>query len=119
MATETEQTDQQADVKLYSVQYPVSAYTFPHDACIRSVRFDDQFIHLELSDGRVLSVPLYWIPTLHNASAEDRGKYELNRTRTAVIWNPDHCAINDEVRVADYLQDRFCEQPRERHRADS
>ena len=51
----------------------------------------------------MLSVPLWWIPTLYNASAEDRGKYELNRTRTAVIWNPDHCTINDEVRVADYL----------------
>jgi hypothetical protein len=103
MATGTEQTDQQADVKRYNVQFPVSAYTFPHEACIRGVRLDEQFIHLELTDGRVLSVPLSWIPTLHNASAEDREKYELNHSRTAVVWNPDHCGINDEVRVADYL----------------
>jgi hypothetical protein len=103
MATGTEQTDKQVDVRRYHVQYPVSAYTFPHDARISSVRFDEQFIHLELTDGRVLSVPLWWIPTLHNASPEDRAKYELNLARTAVIWNPDRCAINDEVRVADYL----------------
>jgi hypothetical protein len=103
MATKTEQTDQQADVKQYGVQYPISAYTFPHEACIHGVRFDEEFIHVELTDGRVLSIPLWWIPTLYNASAEDRGKYELNRTRTAVIWNPDRCTINDELRVADYL----------------
>ncbi len=103
MGTKTGQSGQKADVRQHRVQYPISAYTFPHEACIHGVRFDDEFIHVELTDGRVLSIPLWWIPTLYNASAEDRTKYELNRTRTAVIWNPDHCAINDELRVADYL----------------
>jgi hypothetical protein len=103
MTAKIEQTDQQADVKRYDVQYPISAYTFPQETCIHSVRFDEEFIHLELTDGRSLSVPLSWIPTLFNASREDREKYELNRARTAVVWNPDRCGINDEMRVADYL----------------
>jgi hypothetical protein len=107
MATKTEQTDEQAYIRQYNVQYPISAYTFPHEACIHLVRFDEEFIHIALTDGRVLSIPLWWIPTLSNAAPEDRGKYELNRTRTAVVWNPDHCAINDELRVADYL----CQSP--------
>jgi hypothetical protein len=103
MSIGTEQTDQQVDVKRYNVQYPVSAYTFPQEACIHHVRFDEQFIHLELTDGRVLSVPLSWIPTLNSASPENREKFELNRARTAVIWNPELSGINDEVRVVDYL----------------
>ncbi len=104
MATRTEQIDQQANVKRYNVQYPISAYTFPSEAHIHGVRFDKEHMHLELTDGRVLSVPLWWIPTLYNAPAEEREKYELDRTRTMVIWNPDKCAINDEVRVANYLR---------------
>jgi hypothetical protein len=57
----------------------------------------------ELTDGRVLSVPLWWIPTLHNATPEEREKYEINRSRTMIIWDPDKCSINDEVCIADYL----------------
>jgi len=104
MATKTEQTDQQAEVKRYNVQYPLSSYTFPREAHIHCVRFDNEYMHLELTDGRVLSVPLWWIPTLYNAPPEEREKYELDHTRTMVIWDPDKCAINDEVRVADYLK---------------
>jgi hypothetical protein len=103
MTTKAEQADRQTEVKRYRVQYPISAYTFPREARIHAVRFDEEHMHVELTDGRVLSVPLWWIPTLHNASAEDREKYELDRSRTMVIWDPDKCAINDEVRVADYL----------------
>jgi hypothetical protein len=85
------------------VQYPLSAYTFPREACIHRVRFDDDYLHVELTDRRILSVPLSWIPTLCNASAEEREKYELDRSRTMLVWDPDKCAINDEVRIADYL----------------
>ena len=103
MTTKAEQIDLPSEVKRYKVQYPLSAYTFPGEARIHSVRFDDEYIHLELTDGRILSVPLRWIPTLYNASAEDREKYELDRGRTMLIWDPEKCVINDELRVADYL----------------
>lgn len=103
MVTKAEQVEEQFEVKRYKVQYPISAYTFPREARIHHVRFDEEYMHVELTDGRILSVPLRWIPTLYNASAEEREKYELDRGRTAVIWDPDKCAINDEVRIADYL----------------
>ena len=103
MSTKAVQVDEQLEVKRYKVQYPASAYTFPREACIHRVRFDDEYVHLELTDGRILSVPLRWIPTLYNASAEEREKYELDRGRTMLIWDPEKCAINDELRVADYL----------------
>jgi hypothetical protein len=90
-------------IKRYKIQYPVSAYTFPGEARIHRVRFDDKYIHIELMDERILSIPLWWIPTLYNALPDEREKYEINQSRTMIIWDPDKCAINDELRIADYL----------------
>jgi len=89
--------------KRYKVQYPISAYTFPQEARIHQVSFDNEYMHMELQDGRKLSLPLWWIPTLYNASPEERAKFEINPSRTMILWDPAKCAINDEVRIADYL----------------
>lgn len=103
MATQAEQVEEIIKVKRYKAQYPVSAYTFPHEVRIHQVNFDDEYIHVMLTDGRKLSVPLWWIPTLYNAAAEDREKYAINQSRTALVWDPETCAINDEFRVLDYF----------------
>ena len=103
LGIEAEQINEETELKRYKIQYPLSAYTFPTEARIDQVSFDDEFIHFELIDGRALSIPLWWIPTLHNAVAGEREKYEINRSRTMLIWDPDKCAINDELRVVDYL----------------
>ncbi|HID64398.1 MAG TPA: DUF2442 domain-containing protein [Anaerolineae bacterium] len=103
MNSKVEQVEERSEVKRYEVQYPISAYTFPNEACIHRVHFDDEYMHVELTDGRRVSVPLWWIPTLYNAPPEEREKYEINRRRTMIIWDPDKCAINDELRIADYL----------------
>ncbi|MFQ5596032.1 MAG: DUF2442 domain-containing protein [Anaerolineae bacterium] len=103
MAISAERVDEHFNVKRYQVQYPISAYTFPREALIHQVQFDDERMHVELTDGRVLSIPLWWIPTLYNAAPEEREKYEINQSRTMIIWDPDKCAINDELCIADYL----------------
>lgn len=103
MPTKVEGGEEPFAVKRYKVQYPISAYTFPSEARIHQVRFDAEYLHVELTDGRMLSVPLWWIPTLYNAPPEEREKCEINRSRTMLIWDPDKCAINDELRIADYL----------------
>ncbi len=90
-------------VKRYAIAYPASEYTFPKHALIHAVRFDDTHIHLDLTDGRILSIPLWWIPTVYNATPEDRLKFEINRSRTMIIWDPDKGNINDELRLEDYL----------------
>ncbi len=95
--------DEKYRVKKYKVQYPISEYTFPREATIREVHFDDEHMHVELTDGRIMSVPLRWIPTVYHASPEERAKYELNRSRTMIIWDPAKCAINDEIRITDYF----------------
>jgi hypothetical protein len=106
MSLEAERVETQATVKRYEIQYPVSAYTFPSEALIHDVRFDDEYIHIALTDGRELSIPLWWIPTLYNAPPEALAKYEINRSRTMIIWDPEKCSINDELRLADYLGPR-------------
>jgi hypothetical protein len=101
MSTKT--VEEEIEVKRYRIQYPVSAYTFPVDARIHQVAFDDEYVRVELIDGRRISIPLWWIPTLHNAPREELEKYEINRGRTMIVWDPARCAINDELRIADYL----------------
>lgn len=100
-----EKPDEQT-AKWYDIAYPASAYTFPREALLHRVRFDNDYMHLELTDGRIISVPLSWIPTLHNATSEEREKYEISKDRKMIIWDPDKCSINDEVRIDDYLAAR-------------
>lgn len=103
MVTNAKHTEKQLRVKRYRIQYPVSDYKFPSEARIRQARVDEKYLHVELVDGRMLSVPLSWIPTLKNASAADRNKFEINQDRTMIVWDPEKCAINDEIRITDYL----------------
>jgi hypothetical protein len=93
-------------VTWYKVRYPASAYTFPRESLIHDVRFDVDTIHIELTDGRVLSIPLWWVPSIHNASMEERKKYEISRDRRMIIWDPNRCEINDEMRIDDTLTAR-------------
>lgn len=103
MCTKARPSEEHVQIKRYKVQYPVSAYTFPREARIHRVWFDEEYMHIALTDGRQLSVPLWWIPTVYNAEPEEREKFEISRDRTMIIWNPDKCAINDEVSIFDFL----------------
>lgn len=93
-------------IKAYEIKYPASAYTFPQEALIHTVRFDDDYIHVDLIDGRILSIPMWWLPTVHNAPPEERLKFEISRSRTMVVWDPEKGSINDELRIEDYLAPR-------------
>ena len=44
----------------------------------KSVRFDDNSMWVDLSDGRTIGVPLVWFPRLLHASQDQRQKYELS-----------------------------------------
>ncbi len=103
MATQVEHSDKRSTVQRFEVQHPISAYTFPREARIEQVRFDDQYLHVVLADGRKVSVPLSWIPTLASAPPEEREKYEISPSRRMLVWDPAKCAINDELSIADYL----------------
>ena len=50
-------------------------------------------MHVELTDERIISIPLMWIPTLYNASDKDRKKFEISQNRKMIIWDPENVKL--------------------------
>lgn len=61
------------------------------------IRFDEDSFWLDLSDGRVLGVPLAWFPRLLNASPEQREQVRIS-TR-GLHWE----AIDEDISIAGLL----------------
>lgn len=64
---------------------PQRAYV-PTTALVKSVSFDDEMMHVSLTDGRLLSVPIIWFPLLRRATPEQRAKYEIGGGGTSLHW---------------------------------
>ena len=90
-------------VKTFKIQYSLRDYTFPKEVKIASVRFDETYMHVTLTDERIVSIPLKWIPYLYHAKPTEREKYKINQTKRMLIWDPSECEINEEIRIKDYL----------------
>lgn len=63
----------------------------------RSVRFDDNSLWVDLTDGRVIAVPLAWFPRLLSASPQQREQVELSRY--GLHWE----ALDEDISVAGLL----------------
>jgi hypothetical protein len=94
----------QQTAKRYRVQYPLSEYTFPTQARAKKLTFDETYMHIHLQDGRIVSVPLTWIPTLANAKPEDREKYGIGWDGQLLYWDPDDGPINEDLPVASFMR---------------
>jgi hypothetical protein len=46
-------------------------------ALAKAVEFDEVMMRVAFTDGRVLSVPLVWFPTLRAATPKQRARYEI------------------------------------------
>ena len=68
----------------------------PTAALAKSVRFDDQMMHVDLTDGRVLGVPLAWFPILRSATPEQREKCEIGGGGSGLHW-PD---LDEDLSIA-------------------
>ena len=68
----------------------------PNSALAKSVAFDDLMMHVTLSDGRIISIPLTWFPLLHAATAGQREKYEISGGGISLHW-PE---IDEDLSVA-------------------
>lgn len=44
----------------------------------KALRFDDDNMWVDLSDGRTLGIPLAWFPRLLHATPEQRKRYEIS-----------------------------------------
>jgi hypothetical protein len=62
------------------------ADTQPRSPTARAVRFDATLLHVALTDGRSLSVPLDWYPWLAELNTADRQQYELIGGGTGIWW---------------------------------
>jgi hypothetical protein len=51
------------------------------------VRFQADKMNVQLSDGRVISVPLEWSPTLRKASAKKRNNWRLSGKGVGIHWD--------------------------------
>jgi Protein of unknown function (DUF2442) len=63
----------------------------------KAVRFDDDSMWVDLSDGRIIAVPLAWFPRLLHASAEQRQRVELSRS--GLHWED----LDEDISVAGLL----------------
>ena len=63
----------------------------------KSVRFDENSMWVDLSDGRSLAVPLAWFPRLLHATPEQRQRLEISRN--GLHWDE----LNEDISVAGLL----------------
>src|SRR3954466_10129396 len=59
----------------------------PAMATARDVRFANGFMVVVLTDGRELSIPLKFYPTLVRATPAQRGGWDLIGDGTGIVWD--------------------------------
>ena len=62
-----------------------------------SVRFDEDSLWVELTDGRTLGVPLAWFPRLLHSTAEQREQVRISRR--GLHWE----ALDEDISIAGLL----------------
>jgi hypothetical protein len=55
-------------------------------ALVKSLRFDKNMMHVDLMDGRIISVPLLWFPRLRTATPKQRKAYEIGGGGISLHW---------------------------------
>jgi hypothetical protein len=68
----------------------------PTTALAKTLSFDSEMMHVTLTDGRIISVPIRWFPLLREATLEQREKYEIGGGGISIHW-PE---IDEDLSVA-------------------
>jgi hypothetical protein len=71
----------------------------PKTALAQSVTFVNDMMEVTLTDGRIISVPVIWFPLLHEATAEQREKYEIGGGGVSLHWEE----IDEDLSIASLL----------------
>ncbi len=71
----------------------------PTTALAKAVSFDEEMMHVSLTDGRYISVPITWFPLLREATSNQRIKYEIGGGGTSLHW-PE---LDEDLSVAGLL----------------
>jgi hypothetical protein len=68
----------------------------PTAALAKAVDFDEEMMHVSLTDGRRISIPVIWFPVLRGATPKQRMKYEIGAGGASLHW-PD---LDEDLSVA-------------------
>ena len=71
----------------------------PKNALAKSVKFINDMMEVTLTDGRIISVPVIWFPLLHEATPEQREKYEIGGGGVSLHWEE----LDEDLSVASLL----------------
>ncbi len=52
----------------------------------KEVHFDDEYLHVKLEDGRIISTPMEWYEPLKKASISQLKDYKLICMNTGIEW---------------------------------
>ncbi|BAS26462.1 DUF2442 domain-containing protein [Limnochorda pilosa] len=66
----------------------------------KSVSFDEDLMHVELLDGRLVSVPLEWFPKLRQATPEQRSKWRWIGPGVGIHWEE----LDEDISIEGLLQ---------------
>ena len=58
----------------------------PTTALAQNLKFDNEMMHVYLTDGRIISVPLIWFPLLNEATVEQLEQYEIGGNGISLHW---------------------------------
>jgi len=64
------------------------------------IRFDAERLHVQLSDGREISAPLEWFPSLRNATEQQREKWRLIGKGAGIHWED----LDEDISVEGLLR---------------
>lgn len=64
------------------------------------VRFSDDALHVRLSDGREVSVPLEWFPRLRDATPKQRKNWRLIARGIGIHWED----VDEDIAVTTLLR---------------
>ncbi len=66
----------------------------------REVRFDRDMMHVQLADGRIISVPLSWFPRIEGARPAERENWRLICGGIGIHW-PD---LDEDISVPELMK---------------
>ncbi len=70
------------------------------DVLVINVQFDANSMRVQLSDGREITVPLEWFPSLRDATDAQRNKWRLIGKGAGVHWD----ALDEDISVQGLLR---------------
>ena len=62
----------------------------------KEVHFDDEYLHVKLEDGRIISTPMEWYEPLKKATLSELKEYKLICMDTGIEWESIDYHLNIE-----------------------